>query len=58
MKMTFVFLKTVMGREQVGFDLLLLGDKVIGCRVGKYSGLGNIFDLSLTCNLSSFFRVL
>lgn len=57
MKMMLVCLKT-RGREQVGFDLLLLGHMVIGYKVRKYSGLGNIFDLSLTYNLSSFFRVL
>lgn len=46
MKMLFVCLKTVMGRESVGFVLPLLGHKVIGCKVRKYSGLAAF----LTCH--------
>ena len=33
MKVMFVCLKTVLGRKQVGFDLL----KMVGCKVRKYS---------------------
>lgn len=58
MKMMFVCLNTVLGREQVVFDLPFLGQEVTGCKVRKYSGTGSIFDLSFTYNLSHFFRVL
>lgn len=53
----FVCLKTILGRKQVGFDLPLLGHKMIGCQVRKYSGPTSIFDLSLTYNFSPVFGV-
>ena len=40
MKVMFVCLKTVLGRKQVGFDLL----KMVGCKVRKYSGPSSVLS--------------